>query len=63
MPLKSNKANDIGWLDNGYPNLALHHSWVYEAEANIRDGMSIYADIIAQAVPVCAYVAFYLLSY
>jgi len=31
--------------------MALRHSQVYEASANIRGGMSIYADILAQRVP------------
>jgi hypothetical protein len=33
--------------DNRYPKLALRHSQVYVASANIRGGMSIYKDIIA----------------
>jgi len=39
--------------DNGYPKVALRHSQVYAASADIRGGMSIYAIIIAQGVPGC----------
>jgi len=38
----------------GTLKLALHHSWVYEAGANIRSGMSIYALDIALHVPTYA---------
>jgi len=52
MPCESNKVkHDIGWVDNWYRKMALRHSQVYEAYANIRGGMSIYTISIAYSVP------------
>jgi len=51
MVLDETREGDIYWWTISIIILALHHSWIYEAEANIRSGMSIYTRIIAQSVP------------
>jgi hypothetical protein len=51
MVLDETPEGDIYWWTISIIILALHHSWIYEAEANIRSGMSIYTVIIAQYVP------------
>jgi len=47
MVLDETREGDIYWWTISIIILALHHSWIYEAEANIRSGMSIYTRIIA----------------